>query len=156
MSIEEPSAKKLKLSTSGNGTQSAISESLENDEENLYYFPDCNGGKENVKYYWTSYFSDLFIFSYKGIARFEDSEGVHHQKVQWAQVEFQRLQGWEFKTKEGGQDKFSPANCNHIILEFCKNKQSQFYYSIFLFDFLCIAQWVYKSRTSKTFCPINF
>lgn len=51
MSIEEPSAKKLKLSTSGNGTQSAISESLENDEENLYYFPDCNGGKENVKYY---------------------------------------------------------------------------------------------------------
>ena len=46
MSIEEPSAKKLKLSASGNGIKS---ESLpEDDDENLYYFLGCNEGKENV------------------------------------------------------------------------------------------------------------
>ena len=47
MSSEEPSAKKIKLSGSGNGAQPVKSETPENEEGNLFYFLGCNDGKEN-------------------------------------------------------------------------------------------------------------
>lgn len=45
MSIEEPSAKKAKLSGSGNNSQ--LNKGGE-EGENLFYFLGCNEGKENV------------------------------------------------------------------------------------------------------------
>lgn len=54
MSIEEPSTKKIKLSSSGNSAQLSKSATIpdlhENDgEENLFYFLGCTEGEENVK-----------------------------------------------------------------------------------------------------------